>query len=154
MKKRDRTEKVILTNMVMVYDDRGNVLVEDRVDPGWRGIAFPGGHVEAGELFTDAAIREVYEETGLTVQDLQLCAVKDWYPGEGVRYIVFLYKTDHFSGEVRSSGEGRVFWTPMDSLSTLPLASGMDVSLRLYTEERISEQFFYQVNGEWYSKVQ
>ena len=41
-----RTEKVILTNMVMVYDDNGNVLVEDRVDPGWRGVAFPGGHVE------------------------------------------------------------------------------------------------------------
>ena len=154
MGKRERTERVIFTNMVMVYDGEGNVLVEDRVDPGWRGIAFPGGHVEVGETFADAAIREVYEETGLTVWNLQLCAVKDWYPKEDVRYVVFLYKTDHFSGEVHSSGEGRVFWTPLDGLLTLPLASGMDVSLRLYAEERLSEQYFYQVNGEWHSKVQ
>ena len=154
MAKRDKTEKVILTNMVMVYDGDGNVLVEDRVDPGWQGIAFPGGHVEKGETFTDAAIREVYEETGLTVWGLELCAVKDWYPREGVRYVVFLYKTCRFQGEIHSSREGRVFWTPLDALSSMPLASGMDVSLRLYAEREISEQFFYQVDGVWQSKIQ
>lgn len=154
MEKRDRSERVVLTNMVMIYDGEGNVLVEDRVDPGWRGVAFPGGHVEVGETFTDAAIREVYEETGLTVWDLQLCAVKDWYLADGSRYVVFLYKTDRFSGKLHSSAEGKVFWTPLSSLATLPLAGGMDVSLRLYAEERISEQYFYQVNGEWHSKVQ
>ena len=154
MGKRERTERVIFTNMVMVYDGEGNVLVEDRLDPGWRGMAFPGGHVEVGETFTDAAIREVYEETGLTVSDLQLCAVKDWYLEDGSRYVVFLYKTDRFSGEVHSSEEGRVFWTPLQTLLTLPLASGMDVSLRLYAEDTVSEQYFYQVNGEWQSKVQ
>ena len=149
-----RTEKVILTNMVMVYDENGNVLVEDRVDPGWRGVAFPGGHVEKGETFADAAIREVYEETGLTVWGLQLCGVKDWYPEEGVRYVVFLYKTCHFSGELKSSHEGNVYWTPIKTLETLPLAGGMDVSMRIYGEPEISEQFFYQVDGEWQSKVQ
>jgi 8-oxo-dGTP diphosphatase len=148
-----RTENVILTNMVMVYDDAGNVLVEDRVDPGWRGVAFPGGHVEKGEPFVDAAIREVYEETGLTVWDLELCAVKDWYPEEGVRYVVFLYKTCHFCGELHSSSEGRVSWVPLAELPSMSLAGGMDVSLRLYAEREISEQFFYQVNGEWQSKI-
>lgn len=40
-----RTETVILTNMCMVYD--GNkVLVQDKLDPKWRGATFPGGHVE------------------------------------------------------------------------------------------------------------
>ena len=48
-------EQVTLTNMCMVY--HGNqVLVQNRVDPNWSGITFPGGHVEAGEPFTDAVI--------------------------------------------------------------------------------------------------
>lgn len=58
-----RTEKTIFTNMCMVYDDNGNVLVQNRLNPDWPGITFPGGHVDAGESFTDAVIREVFEET-------------------------------------------------------------------------------------------
>ena len=41
-----RTETVTLTNMCMVYDDAGNVLVQDRVDKKWSGLTFPGGHIE------------------------------------------------------------------------------------------------------------
>lgn len=55
-----RIEKTIFTNMCMVYDDNGNVLVQNRLNPDWPGITFPGGHVDAGESFTDAAIREVF----------------------------------------------------------------------------------------------
>lgn len=47
-----RTENAIFTNMCMVYDGRGNILVQDRKDPGWPGLTFPGGHVEPGEAFT------------------------------------------------------------------------------------------------------
>lgn len=35
-----RTETVTLTNMCMVYDDAGNVLVQDRVDKKWSGLTF------------------------------------------------------------------------------------------------------------------
>ena len=61
-----RTETVTLTNMCMVTDAHGNVLVQDRTDKNWPGLVFPGGHVEAGESFTESVIREVYEETGIT----------------------------------------------------------------------------------------
>lgn len=44
-----RKEKTIFTNMCMVYDDNGNVLVQNRLNPDWPGITFPGGHVDAGE---------------------------------------------------------------------------------------------------------
>ena len=58
------SEKVILTNMCMVYD--GNkVLVQDRLNKNWKGLTFPGGHIEKHESFTDAVIREVKEETGI-----------------------------------------------------------------------------------------
>ena len=64
----DRSEKAIFTNMCMVYDDNGNVLVQNRKDKEWGGITFPGGHVEKKESFTDSVIREVYEETGLKIK--------------------------------------------------------------------------------------
>lgn len=54
--------------MCMVCDNAGNVLVQDRVDPNWSGIAFPGGHVEKGESFTDAVIREFLRKQGLQCQ--------------------------------------------------------------------------------------
>ena len=55
----DRTQKVELTNLCMVTDAKGRLLVEDRLDPFWGGLCFPGGHVEKGESFRDAVIREV-----------------------------------------------------------------------------------------------
>lgn len=57
-----RTEKVIMTNMCMVFSEN-RVLVQDKTDDDYFGITFPGGHVERGESFTDAVIREVWEET-------------------------------------------------------------------------------------------
>ena len=40
-------EKVIITNMCMLRDGT-RVLVQDRIDPDWPGLTFPGGHVEQG----------------------------------------------------------------------------------------------------------
>ena len=63
-----RTEVVTLTNMCMIYDDDGNVLVQDKIDPDWKGITFPGGHVEKGESFVDSVIREIKEELGIDIK--------------------------------------------------------------------------------------
>ncbi|WP_217958420.1 NUDIX domain-containing protein [Acutalibacter muris] len=56
------TTQAELTNMCMICDG-SKVLVQDRIAPKWSGITFPGGHIEPGESFADAVIREVWEET-------------------------------------------------------------------------------------------
>lgn len=63
-----RIENAEFTNMCMVYDGNGNVLVQNRVI-GWCGLAFPGDHLEPYESIVDLVIREIKEETGLTIKN-------------------------------------------------------------------------------------
>ena len=70
----NRRESVEFVNMCMIKNG-DKVLVQDRVSPDWPGITFPGGHVERGESFVAAVIREVREETGLTISKPQLCGI-------------------------------------------------------------------------------
>lgn len=61
-----RTENVELTVLCLVQD--GNrILLQNRVKNDWQGYILPGGHVEHGESFVDAVIREMKEETGLDI---------------------------------------------------------------------------------------
>ncbi len=139
---------VTLTNMCMVCDgDR--VLVQDRTDPDWPGITFPGGHVESGESFAAAVIREVYEETGLTIENPQLCGVKEWENCDGNRYMVLLYKTEKFSGELKSSDEGEVFWVNVDELPMLKLSLDFHKHLELFLNDDLSEAFYENTPEGW-----
>lgn len=139
---------VELTTMCMVYDG-DKVLVQDRVDPDWPGISFPGGHVESGESFCAAAIREVFEETGLTIENPRLCGVKEWENQDGSRYIVLFYKTDKFSGELKSSAEGQVFWTTFAELPTLKLGLDFQQHLELFLNDDLSEAFYENTSKGW-----
>lgn len=144
-----REEKCILTNMCMVYD--GNrILVQDRMNPDWPGITFPGGHVEPRESFVDSVIREVEEETGLKISNVQLCGIKQWTHREGkYRYIVLFYKTDTYSGELKSSDEGRVFWIEKEDLKNYVLAEGFEGMFEVFENDKLSENYHWFTNGEW-----
>ena len=135
--------------MCMIYDDKGNVVVQDRQNPDWPGIVFPGGHVDPGESVTDSVIREVYEETGLIISNLHLCGIKDWMRDDGSRYIVFLYKTNTFKGELVSSHEGKVWWTPLEEMPNMNLPRSMHKMLRVFLEDDLNEQYLYKENGSW-----
>ncbi len=143
-----REIKAEITNLCMIQDGT-KVLVQNRLAKNWPGITFPGGHVDAGESVTDSVIREVFEETGLTIRQPRLCGIKDWTRDDGSRYLLFFYKTDKFSGELKSSEEGEVFWAELDALPGMNLAEDMDVNLRVFLEDDISEFYYERQNGGW-----
>lgn len=147
-----RTEPCVLTNMCMICSgDR--VLVQDRKDPDWPGITFPGGHVEPGESFVDSVIREVREETGLVISDVRLCGVKQWTHKDGeYRYIVLFFRTDCFTGELRSSDEGEVFWINKADLYSYPLAQDFGEMFKVFDDDFLSENYYWFENGEWLVK--
>ena len=135
-------ETVILTNMCMVSDGKGNVLMQNRRSADWPGWIFPGGHVEKGESFADSVIREVWEETGITVREPRLCGVKQFLTDDGIRYVIFLYKTEKYEGAVRSSDEGEAFWAPRSGLPNEKCSPDFDLMLRIFEDDTISE-FLY-----------
>ena len=140
-----RMEEVELTNMCMVCDGKGNVLVQNKKgDRTWHGWNFPGGHVEQGEFVTPSVVREIREETGLTIENPKLCGIKEFRKEQdGKRFIVFLYVASRFSGELRSSDEGDVFWYPLSELKrSKGLADGFSEMLPVFTSDEISEVFY------------
>ena len=120
-----------LTIMCMVYKDDGSFLVENRVKKDWPGITFPGGHVEDNESIEDAVIREMKEETGLTVSNLEPKGFIEWNDfGDGVRHLAMLYKTKHYKGKIISSKEGEIFFIKKDELKNYLLSNDFDEILK------------------------
>ncbi len=144
-----RSEPAIFTNMCMISDGNGNILVQDRRNPDWPGVTFPGGHVEPGEAFTASVIREVFEETGLTIEDPMLCGVKQFQTRKNERYVVFLYRADRFTGRLKSSEEGEVFWVPRQKLPELPLAPDFMDMVRVFETDSLSEFFYKKTENGW-----
>ena len=142
-----RATSTVLTNLCLVEDlENGKVVLQYRSPERykkWSGYAFPGGHIEEGESLVESVIREVYEETGLTITAPKLVAVKDWEPDEGGRYIVFCYKATEFTGQLRSSEEGEVSWVEKDQLEKLDLSYDMLPLLEVMEDPDLSE-FYYR----------
>ena len=137
-----KPERAVFTNMVMIEDNSGRVLVQNRTN-GWNGFVFPGGHLKEKETATSSSIREIYEETGLHISNLKLCGIKQWFHPEEGRNVCFLFKTNTFEGQLRSSKEGEVFWMALvDLLKSKDIASGFDKMLEVFLNNDINEMFY------------
>lgn len=138
----NRKIPVELTNMCMIFDGQGNVLVEEKLVHNSKGLIFPGGHIESNESVVDSMIREIQEETGLTISNLQFCGIKDWIEFDGSRYMVFLYKTNTYSGRIQSSSEGEIFWMPLEKLKKKENLWHLDKMLEIFCGTEYSELYF------------
>ena len=128
-----RTENVELA-VVCLLEDGGRVLLQNRKKEDWHGWALPGGHVEPGESFVDAAIREMQEETGLTMQSPAYRGIVDFtcepWPAERMH----LYTCTDFTGTLTDCNEGTLEWVPKPEVENLPIWQGDKIFLRLLAE--------------------
>ena len=142
----DRSERVILTNLCMIYKD-DQLLLQNRLKKDWQGYAFPGGHVEEGESFVDSVVREVKEETGLDIENVRLCGIKQFPTEDSLRYIVVLFKTDKFSGTLRSSQEGENKWVKRQDLDKYDLVVDFYDMLEAFDNDQINEFIYLREAG-------
>ncbi|MEG1222220.1 MAG: NUDIX domain-containing protein [Bacilli bacterium] len=118
---------IILTNMCMLIDKKtGKILVENRSKNDWPGLTFPGGHVEEDESLEEAVIREMFEETGLRINNPKLANAIEWIIN-GVRHLSILYNCDSYSGELHSSWEGEVFWILPEEIKNYELSNDFEI---------------------------
>ncbi len=119
----------------------------------WIGI---GGHFEDRESPEDCLLREVTEETGLTLTRWRFRGIVTFYsePGEpgkeGVLEYMCLYTADGFEGEVRECDEGTLEWIGKKEVYGLELWPGDRIFLKLLEEERpfFSLKLVYTCDGE------
>jgi mutator protein MutT len=124
------TSPIILAgSAVIILNDKGEILLQKRVDDGLWGI--PGGGMELGDSFEETAIKEVKEETGLTIKSMKLFSLfsgKEYYHryphGDECYNALAVYICDDYEGELYiSDGESseQQFW----SLHDLPELSSI-----------------------------
>lgn len=145
-----RTEMTELTVLCLLHQN-GQYLLQDRVKKDWQGFTLPGGHVETGESIVDAVVREMQEETGLTIKNPRLSGVKHFPIKEG-RYIVFLFEATEYEGELCSSEEGRMHWIPVEELDHVNLVNDFQDLVDVMLDENLSE-FQYVVDGDRWNVV-
>lgn len=107
------------TLIVFCFIRRGDeVLLVERAMPPYRGMrTIPGGHKARGEELLAACLREMKEETGLTLHDCRFAGhmqVHRLDRTSGPEALCLYYVADEFSGEVTPSEEGFLTWTKME----------------------------------------
>lgn len=142
-----RTEQVELTVLCLIHNE-DSYLLQDRVKKDWNGYTLPGGHIEPGESIVDAVVREMKEETGLTIKSPRLCGVKQ-FPIESGRYIVFLFETDQFEGKLVDSDEGKMHWVKISELSNVKLVDDFEELIEVMMSDSLTEFQYVVENDEW-----
>lgn len=148
-----KKEKVTITNICLVYKG-DKILVQEREKSDWPGLTFPGGHVEKNENFNDSVIREVYEETGLTLLKPILCGIEEYKTKKDEdRNIMLYYKCNKFKGRLKSSNEGKVYWLNRKDLKKKELSLDLDRIMKIMESDNLSELIYEEKDGEYISYI-
>lgn len=122
---------------VVMIQNRDEVLLLNRQHDDFKGYIPPGGKVEFPERFSDGAIREVKEETGLEVCDLKFKGISEFVnPATQDRYIMFNYWTNQYKGEqLEEPPEGELMWVKIAELDQYPMQEDIRKRIHLFFSE-------------------
>jgi len=130
-----------LLTMSMIRDGNKILLLNRPEAQGFPGYIAPGGKVDFPESIVDGAIREVKEETGLTVTGIHYKGLIEFCEvNSGLRYMVFHYLVTSFEGELlEQPPEGELLWADIDQLDDLPMQDWFRERLPLFFEPGVFE---------------
>ncbi|MBR0464982.1 MAG: 8-oxo-dGTP diphosphatase [Clostridia bacterium] len=140
-----RTYQTELTTTCMIVDKTtDSVLVQERTNGDWTGMCFPGGHAEDGESYTECVIREVWEETGLTIESPRLEGIVHWENRDThERTVIAFFRTERFSGRLKPSCEEAINrWVPLSTLRSQPLADWFSQQYAIYEDPDLCEMYY------------
>ena len=103
-------------------------------DGKWLGI---GGHFEENESPDECLIREVREETGLTLTSFRLRGIVTFVSGKGATEYMFLFTASadiSLTDPLPECSEGDLAWIPIEKIKTLPIWEGDAVFLDLLAQ--------------------
>ena len=111
----------ILSVLCYAVRDGRVLMMHRRKQPNLDLWTAPGGKLEWDEAPHETCVREMHEETGLTVVDPTLRAViTEVSPSEDYQWMMFVYVAHQFDGEVGETHEGDLAWVPIVALPDLP----------------------------------
>jgi 8-oxo-dGTP diphosphatase len=141
--------KTIVATLCYVRSGEKTLMMHRNKKPGdvhkgkWNGL---GGKLDSGESPDECVVREIREESGLTLLDPKLRGVLTFpafKPGED--WLVFVYTATRFEGELAECAEGDLEWVSGERLATLPLWEGDRIFLPWLEQERFfSGKFVYR----------
>lgn len=131
------------TVLVYIEQDHKYLLIhKQKPDMNFNKYMGVGGKIEAGESPKEAALREAFEETGLTLLDLTFNA-KIFFHSQDYIEEMYLYTATSFIGTLQSSSEGTLMWVPKDAIKNLPMWEGDIHFLEKLHEKNLFEMHLY-----------
>ena len=119
-----------------------NKKVNDIHEGKWNGL---GGKFEPGETSDECVIREIYEESGLSIRNPKMCGLLMFPAFKGNDWYVFVFTSNEFSGELTDSPEGELKWTPDEKILDLNLWESDPIFMPWIQERKfLSAKFEYE----------
>ena len=132
-----------------IYNDRQTLMLhrikkENDIHEGkWNGL---GGKLESGESPDECVIREVYEESGLTINNPTLRGIMTFPKFDDINdWLVFLYTANDFNGNLIKSNEGVLKWIDNNEILNLNLWEGDKIFLDWLNQDKFfAAKFVYK----------
>ena len=142
-----------ITTMCAVFNEN-KILMINRTK-SWRGWAFPGGHLENGESIIDCVKREMFEETGVVLENPIFKGITNIYNTINYkRHIIYNFSCNKYSGIVKTHcDEGEIKWIDISEFQTLSIAEGMEYRIPLFFKDKRQELYIEWDGQQGYTYV-